>query len=244
MSLPVAEIQRLDPSAVLHLFVLDATVCGGGVTYWAMEPNITGAPIIWQGQAYQPIPMTFEGFEWSSKGTLPRPKLTISNLDGAIGAMAREFDDLVGAKVTLRRTFARFMDSDNFPAPAGDLGWGLGPWGDTAWGGSGFNPSADPEAGYVDEPWFVERKISETPTAIEFELCTPMDQQNAMVPKRRVTANVCGWQDAAVCPFSVGGLCAKTLPACRDHAAGDGAALAQFTGGLPFGAFVGTARVR
>lgn len=244
MALPLSEIQRLDPSAVLHLFVLDATVCGGGVYYFATEPNAMGNPIVWQGQAYTPFPIQFEGFEWTSKGTLPRPKLTIAALNGVIGGLVRDLHDLVGAKVTLKRTFARYIDSDNFPPPIGDLGWGDGPWGDTAWGGVGINPYADSTAGYLDEPWIIERKTREDKAVIEFELCTPMDQENAKIPKRRVTAHVCEWQDRTVCPFSVGGLCAKTISACKTHAATDGVGLAQFVTGLPYGGFIGTARIR
>ncbi len=244
MSLPIAEIQKLNPSAVLSFFILDATVCGGGIYHFSPEVNQMGSAVIWQGVSYTPMPIQIEGFEWTSEGTLPRPKIRVAALDGLIGGLVRDLEDLVGATVILKRTHARFLDGDNFPAP-GVGGWGESPWGDAPWGSSGGNPYEDPTACWPDEPWIVERKAMEDPHGvIEFELCTPIDQPNAQIPKRRVTANVCGWQDATICPFSVGLACAKTLPACKTHSTTDGLGLAQFTGGLPFGAFPGTRLVR
>ena len=224
MIIPIAETLKSDPSAELYLFVLDATVCGGGISYIAPEPNALGTSITWQGQAYTVLPIQVEGFEWSTKGTLPRPKMRVSALGGVIGGMIRDYGDLVGATVITKHFFARHLDAINFPG--------------------GVNPNVDPTAGWPDEPWIVERKTSETKDVIEFELVTPMDRQNALIPKQRVTANVCGWKSASVCPFSVNGLCGKRLTDCKVHAAGDGLGLPAFAGGLPFGAFPGTARVR
>lgn len=224
MTVPIAETLKPDPSAPLHFYMLDATVCGGGITYIAPEPNALGNYPVWQGQEYVPLPIQAEGFEWTTKGMLPRPKLRVSALDGTIGALIRDYDDLVGASVTLKRCFARHLDAVNFPG--------------------GVNPTADPTAEFEDEPWIIERKTLETADVIEFELCTPLDQQNATIPKARVTANVCGHQDAAVCPFSVGGLCGKKLTNCQTHSTTDGVGLPAFAGGLPFGGFAGTARVR
>lgn len=224
MSLPIAEILKADPSAELYVFILDATVCGGGITLIAPEPNVLGTSLVWQGVAYTAMPIQVEGFEWTSKGTLPRPKLKVAALDGVIGAMVRDYGDLVGATVTVKHFFARHLDAVNFPG--------------------GINANADPTACWPDEPWIIERKALESADVIEFELCTPMDQQNAVIPKGRITANVCQWQDAAICPFSVGGLCGKKLANCKTHSTTDGVGLPAFVGGLPFGGFPGTARVR
>ncbi len=218
MSVPYAEIQSLAPTALLELFILDATVCGGDLSYFHAGTNQVGTSVVWQGQTYQPFPVVADGFEWSSKGTLPRPKLRVSALEGVVGALVRDLEDLVGAKVTLKRTFAKYLDAVNFPG--------------------GYNPTADPTACYPDEPWVVERKTLETSDVIEFELITPMDAQNARIPCRRVTANVCGWAyKGTECGYA-GALptCGKTLLECKAHFGA--------TGDLPFGAFPGTARVR
>lgn len=218
MSVPHAEIQSLAPTALVTLFVLDATPCGGSTYYFHAGTNQLGTSVVWQGQTYTPFPVEAEGFEWSSKGTLPRPKMRVAALDGLVGGLVRDLEDLVGARVTLKRTFAKYLDAVNFPG--------------------GYNPTADPGACWPDEPWVVERKSAETSEVIEFELVTPMDQQNSRVPGRRITANVCGWTYKGTECGYVGALptCGKTLAECRTHFG--------TTADLPFGAFPGTARVR
>jgi len=173
VSLPLTEIQSLSPSALIELFVLDATVLGGSTYYFHAGTNGLASNIVWNGVTYTAFPIKADGFEWTSKGTLPRPKLTVSNIDGVVGALVHSLNDLVGAKVTLKRTFAKYLDAVNFPG--------------------GYNPTADPTAAYTDEPWVVERKTLETKETLEFELCAPMDVVNATIPKRRITANICGW---------------------------------------------------
>lgn len=218
MSIPYAEIQNLAATAVLEFFVLDATPCGGSVYYFHAGTNQVGTSVTWQGQTYAPMPIQAEGFEWSSKGTLPRPKLRVAALDGLVGGLVRDLEDLVGARVTRKMCFAKHLDAVNFPGA--------------------YNPTADPTACWPDEPWIVERKTLEDDQIIEFELVTPMDVQNARVPARRITANVCGWvYKGTECGY-VGALptCGKTLAECKAHFGA--------TADLSFGAFPGTARVR
>lgn len=182
-TLPRTEIQSLAPTAVLEMFVLDATVCGGGVYYFHAGTNQLGTSLVWQGNTYAPFPIQSDGFEWTSKGTLPRPRLRVSALDGLVGGLVRDLEDLIGATVTLKRCFAKHLDAVNFPG--------------------GVNPNADPTACWPDEPFKVERKTLENADVIEFELITPMDSQNAQIPKRRITANVCGWAYKGVeCGYS------------------------------------------
>lgn len=216
MTLPLTEIQSLAPSALLELFVLDATALGGAVYRFHAGTNQLGTSVVWQGQTYLPMPIQAEGFEWSTKGALPRPRMRVAALDGVVGGLVRDLDDLVGAVVTLKRCHAKHLDAVNFPG--------------------GVNPSADPAACWEDETWVVERKTAESQTVIEFELAAPLDVQNAQIPKRRINANVCAWNDAAVCIYSVGGVCGKRLADCKT--------LWGATADLPFGGFPGTARVR
>jgi hypothetical protein len=62
------------------------------------------------------LPIEVEGFEYSGQGTLPRPKLRISNIMGTITALILTLPEgLEGAKLTRIRTLARFIDSANFP---------------------------------------------------------------------------------------------------------------------------------
>jgi len=189
--IPYSEIMSLSPTAIIELFVLDASsIAGGGVYYFHAGTNQVGRDIVWQGQAYQRLPMKADGFEWSSKGTLPRPKITVSNLDGVVGAMIRDLDDLVGAKVTRKRCFARHLDG---------------------------MPGADPEAHWPDEPWEIDRKTAETDEAIEFELVAPLDVQGSKVPRRLINAGFCNWDPGSseICPYIAG--CKRRLADCKEN---------------------------
>ncbi len=96
------------------------------------------ASIHFGGKVYEPFPVQVEGFEITSKGSLPRPTLTISNLNpslantftianggsalpgGTISAMMLEVNkitvgnDLIGSTLVRIRTLRKFLDSANF----------------------------------------------------------------------------------------------------------------------------------
>ena len=204
MTAPCAEIMALTPSAVIELFVLDASdLVGGGIYRFHAGTNQVGSDIIWQNETYQRMPIKAEGFEWSSKGTLPRPKLTVSNLDGVAGALIRDLDDLVGAKVTRKRCFSRHLDG---------------------------MPGADPDAHWPDEQWQINQKSTETDTHIEFELVAPMDAQGAKIPRRIINAGYCGWDYTAseVCPFISS--CKRRLKDCKANYPGQALPFGGFPG--------------
>jgi len=58
---------------------------------------------------------------------------------------------------------------------------------------SSRNPTADPNEHFLDEIWFIERKVSETKEVVEFELTTAIDLNGEQLPGRQVIAGVCGW---------------------------------------------------
>lgn len=224
MSVPTAEIQTLDPGAILELFVLDLTALGGTVHYFHAGTNQLGTSVVWQGNTYQPWPVKVDGFAWDGQGPLPRPTISVANVDGSIGALVRSYQDLVGAAVTLKTCLAKHLDAVNFPG--------------------GVNPTADPTAHFDDEVFEVEQKTAETAEAITFQLASAMDAQGKRLPGRPIQATVCGWGngDTATCPFVVS--CDRLLTTCKTHAATDGVGLPQFAGGLPFGGFPAANRVR
>ena len=108
------EIQKLAPSAVIELFQLDASSFGGGITYFHAGTNDLMQRITWQGQDYEPFPVQMTGFEATGNGQLPRPILRVANITGLITALVLLYDDLLGAKVTRKRTMLKFLDAVNF----------------------------------------------------------------------------------------------------------------------------------
>ena len=222
------ELAAIAPSAIIELFELqlDATLHGSSDVYRfhnGANANVTGN-IVWNGNAYTRLPVKAEGFEYSNTGTLPRPTLTIANLDGNMTAIlllvnaTTAGNDLGGATVKRIRTLKKYLD--------GEAG-------------------ADPHAKFPDEVWYVDRKASETRDAVSFELASKFDLAGVMIPKRQLIANICQWQYRSTeCGYTgsnywdvnddtVGALaedrCGKRLSSCK----------LRFgeTAELPFGSF-------
>lgn len=200
-------IQTLEPGGMVELFTLDATLIGGDLSRFHGHEQET--PIFWQGQGYFPWPIEARGFG-SDSDKPTTPSLRVGNLDGSISALCQFYDDLVGAKLTRRRTLVRFLDPVNF---------------------AGGNPTADPNEEFRPETWYIERKISEDNTAVEFELASALDFNGVMLPRRQIVANMCTWgYRSAECGYTGGPVadihnaptsnsaldaCSKSLTACR-----------------------------
>lgn len=165
-----ADIQKLEVTAAVELFDLDM---GWGVFRFHAGTNALFQPVIWQGNEYSPMPIQAEGFELSSQGQFPRPRLRIANIEGVISQALQEHGDMVGAKLTRRRTLARYLDAVNFP---------------------GGNSEADPTAEFPLDIYFIDRKSAETRAFIEFELASSMDVSGVKLPRRQIIQNACSWE--------------------------------------------------
>tara|TARA_A100001391_G_scaffold170956_1_gene132090 strand:+ start:1593 stop:2573 length:981 start_codon:yes stop_codon:yes gene_type:complete len=124
MAIPVAELQSLTSKSIIELYsiTLNSTLHGStDVTRFHSGVGMnSNASIIWQGNTYTKFPVIAEGFEYTGRGTLPRPTLTVSNTLGTITALMASvnattpFNDLQGAKLIRHRTMAQFLDAANF----------------------------------------------------------------------------------------------------------------------------------
>lgn len=112
-----SEIQKLAPSAVIELFELDATSLGDSVYRFHAGTNALNQDIVFAGETYARFPVEIDGFEITGNGQLPRPKIRVANLSGAISFLVITLGDLIGAKVTRRRTMVKYLDGVNFPFP-------------------------------------------------------------------------------------------------------------------------------
>jgi lambda family phage minor tail protein L len=228
-----ADIQSLAASAIIELFELDATLLGAAAKlYFHAGTNALTQPVVWQGVSYLPLPIEASGFEWSGKGQLPRPKMRVTNVDGLFGALTAQYASLLGAKLTRRKTLAKFLDAVNFPG--------------------GINATADITQSYPDEVYFVDRKASENAVFIEFELASALDLPGVMLPRRQFISNTCAWRyRGAECGYAgvamydstdavtlipANDACGKRLSSCK----------ARFGvyAVLPFGGFPGTGMLR
>ena len=195
MAIPVSELQKLNPSSRIELFVLELVE---GLHYASGNPSSvpttfrfhagssmnSNAEIVWQGNSYQRVPITFQGAEFSGRGQIPRPTLTIANLGGItrsgsvitmtdlliIVNLTTPHNDLADAKLTRITTLASELDAANFP--------------------SSSNPFGTPSSNELpQEIFFIDRKVTETRQIVQFELVGSLDQANKKLPARQVTRN-------------------------------------------------------
>jgi len=225
-----ADLSTLAPDAIIELFELhyDNTLHGStDILRWHAGSNadVTGN-ITWNSNDYSRLPVQVEGFEYTNSGTLPRPTLSVANLDGAITALllgvnvTTPGNDLTGAKVKRIRTLKKFLDGES---------------------------AADPYATFPVEEWFIDRKATESRDVVSFELASKFDLSNKELPNRQVVANICQWQyRSSECSYtgsnyfdvnnnSVATLaqdaCGKRLSSCKKRFGENGE--------LPFGSFPG-----
>lgn len=192
------EAFSLEPTSIIQLFEIDVSDIGfnRGVisvneinsdknVIFRFHNNIklTQSSIFWRGKEYIAAPVYAEGYEVNAKGTLPTPKLAMTVSEEGIPYLSvfknrlLQLGDLVGAKVTRIRTFAKFLDAENF--------YGTVP-------PQGFNPNPGSEFGR--DVFYIDRKSSENKTTIEFELASLLDVEGVKLPTRRVVANCCNFQ--------------------------------------------------
>ena len=171
------ELAVLAPSAIIELFELhlDNSLHGSSDVYrWhnGVNANVTGN-ITWNGNSYTRLPIQAEGFDYTNTGTLPRPTLTVANLDGTITTLlllvnaTTAGNDLGGATVKRIRTLKKYLDGE---------------------------AAADPHAKFPDEIWYVDRKANESRDSVSFELASKFDLPGVMLPKRQIIANICQWK--------------------------------------------------
>jgi len=152
--------------------------------------NLTRSHIFWQGKKYVAAPINAEGYELSTKGVLPTPKISIS-IDsentqdlGVISLLKQQIallGGLVGAKVTRIRTFVKNLDEINFYGKQKP---------------KDFNP--DPFQEFPRDIFWVDRKSGENKFGIELELGSLLDVEGVSLPLRPVVTNRCpvqyrGW---------------------------------------------------
>ena len=179
-----SEIQKINPSAIIELFVLqlDTALHGSNTIYrFHAGTNLdANGQIVWAGNTYLRFPIQATGFAYQ-RGQIPRPKISISNALGTISGILLTVNqtttgnDLTGATVTRIRTMARFIDAINFPNrdennnPVNPLG------------------TPDPTAEFKREIYKIDRKSTENREVVEFELAGSIDMAGVRAPKRQCT---------------------------------------------------------
>jgi len=165
--------------AIIELFEIDLEPITGSASdkyYFTANLMPDNTKISWKGQVYEPLPIDASGFERTTKGQIPTPELTVANVLGTLASVVNTLDDLVGAKVTRRRTLLKYLD-----------------------GGS----SPDPSQEFPDDVFYIERKVAESSITITWQLASKIDLEGLQLPKRIITQNYCLWKyRGAECGYS------------------------------------------
>lgn len=220
-----ADLQSLSPSAVIELFIIDLTDIGGTTLRYHDSTNELSASVTWQGVSYAALPIQASGFEFNGRGQLPRPRLKVPNMSGAVSLLLLNLQDLVNGKVRRKRTLVKYLDAVNFTG--------------------GVNATADPTAEFPEDVFFIDRKVSENKYAVEFELAAASDLTGVKLPRRQIIQNFCPWvYRGSECGYAGGAVAdANDVPTAALAADACGKRLASCKlrfgeyAALPFGGF-------
>lgn len=163
-----AQVNKLKPGTPIDLFMLNLTPIGSPVVFYFHDGVKVGGTILFQGQEYTPWPIVVEGFEKRGSGAENRPKVSISNYQGAITQQVLALDDLVNAEVRRIRTLSQYLTPPDAGVPDSTK--------------------------FSEEMYFIEQKTYEDSLVVEFELSTAMDFLDKELPGRIAVANACPWQ--------------------------------------------------
>lgn len=177
-----------NPSALLSFYEIDSRYISSFGQQFFFHAGVNGLyqSVIFDNVTYVPFPIEVTDMLLDGKGTTPRPKLTVSNINGFMSQFLLTEGDLVGARFVRRRVFARFIDSANFAG-------GTNPFG-----------IPDPLAAYDDEIYYINRKVTENPNVVEFECVTPFELDNVQLPARPMLATNCSFvfRDQETCGYN------------------------------------------
>lgn len=215
--------------AMVDLFEVDLQSFGGDVIRFHGGTNGYYGNVIWKGLTYSAYPIAVEGFETKSEGTYSRPTMKVANVTGLITGINSDFDDALGATVTRRQVPVKYLDAVNFP---------------------GGNADADTSMEAVFR-YVIEEMAEETFETVTYNLATPVDCDNAIIPARTILADVCQWvYRGDGCGYSGGAVadekdnptsdlskdkCSKHTTGCRLRYPKPSA--------MPYGGFPGSAKV-
>lgn len=200
------EASKLEPSTLIQLFEIDISeILFGDKLEKTLKDNqsfninipsnnifrfhnnvvLTNTNIIFQGNTYVAMPIEATGYETNSRGQAASPKLGLSIKEEGIPEFAqlkslmRDLEDLVGAKITRIRTFAKFLDAEN--------------WSDENNKILKAESEPDPYAFFAPDIYFVDRKSGETSTRLELELASFINYEKLKIPQRILNSKRCPW---------------------------------------------------
>lgn len=170
----VDELHAGESSIIIELFEVDTSRFSGEILRFHNGETVQG-DIVFHSKTYKPFPFEISDFEVKGDGSMPRPKISLANVDGYISMLLREKNDFVGLQVTRIRTFLKYLDAENFV--------------------DNINPFGSPDhtARFPDDVFIVNQKTEESKESVTFELVSSLDLEEANVPTRIMYSHHCPW---------------------------------------------------
>ncbi len=160
-----SDVQNLAVGNIVTLYELDLADIGSStILYFTHSIDSDYTPIYFNAREYTPIHMQTSGWQTTGTETFPRPKMVVSNVLLTFAAYINTFDDLVGAKLTRRRTLEKYLDG---------------------------KPEANPNAEFAPDIFKIRSLPQKTKMLVEFELTPYMDYEGIKIPKRQILRDFC-----------------------------------------------------
>jgi lambda family phage minor tail protein L len=190
-----AELFNLTPSSIVELFEIDISnlysdqynTSDYSTKIFRFHSNLKlnnignkSNNILWRSNVYHAVAIQAKGFEFNSKGSIAAPTLSIVIGDENIPKLIelktalRLLGDLTGGIVRRYRTFAKFLDAENW-----DIN-GLP---------NGFIP--DPNSYLTEDVYYIDRKTADNKNVLEYELTSLANLEGVKLPNRLVLSDRC-----------------------------------------------------
>jgi len=165
-----ADVQQGWHDAIVEMFDVDLsglTNDPADIFYFTNQLKEDGTKVEWKGNVYEPLPIISAGYDKNTNGQIAQPSLTVANVLGTFTQVVASYDDLVGAKITRRRTLQKYLDG---------------------------SPQADTLQEFPVDIFYIERKTQETALTITWQLSNVLDLEGVKLPRRVITQNLCLWR--------------------------------------------------
>ena len=147
----------------VDLYKFDASSLGGSIYYFSPQCYQDGTLLSFGGQSYNCFPLGIQTLQThATTSALPRPQITLSNVNGTLMAAIANENDLVGAIITYWRTKEQYCDAGSTP---------------------------DSTQFYGPQQWKIIQKTDHSNISVTWDLAIPLDVPNLMFPIRQVLKN-------------------------------------------------------
>lgn len=109
------DVLKASAPALVELFEIDFSTTNipalAGSIMRLTPMTEAGANVQFGGDTFTAFPIQISGISQSSEGAPPRPNLSVSNIGKTLGAMAFQYEDIIGSTVTYTRTFSTYLNT-------------------------------------------------------------------------------------------------------------------------------------